>query len=354
MKLNTLVIGYLPIEGTAVDPKHIWEMQSLPFGDGKCMVVMNNLFKVGIRFEGYPTEENQGYMISNNNDFRYLASVNPKMTEKNELIYSDGWICSMDLKSSINDYDTLEMFPTPSSYSPSIALTTTEKSETLISICINTDAYQLIKYSSYERSTIKTTMHLKETVPGRRNSAVGCIVGFRENELAPEYDDPIFRLVLKSRSTGELYDLNIYSDNNGEITVAKIPVDMDAIKSVNARLRRRRTNTEASDNFRAESRDIETSLVLVPEHNDIPLRLSNRADKYSCVIEVPDDLILTNDDNKLIKYLSEKLPKDKKGRFKACTLVGRLLLPLEVVQHFRWLYVFRYDGDNVITCIKSP
>lgn len=354
MKLNTLVIGYLPMEGTAVDPAHIWEMQNAKFSDREAVIVMNNLFKVGVRFEGYKDEENNGYLISYNNDFRYLASVNPRMSNNNKVIYSDAWVCSMDLKSSINDYDTLEMFPTPSSYTPSIALTTVEKSETLISICINTDAYQLVKYFSYQKSTIKTTMHLRETVPGRRNSAVGCIVGFPNNIISSEYDDSIFRLILKSRATGEIYDLNIYSDNNGDITVARFPVNGDSRRMVSELLRRRRSNSEASDNFKAESRDIETSLILVPEHNDIPLRLSTRADKYKCVIEVPDDLILTNDDDKLIKYLSEKLPKKTKGRFKACTLVGRLLLPLEVVQHFRWLYVFKYGGDDIITCIKSP
>ena len=358
MKLNTIVIGYKPVANTAVDPSNIWEMQEITCNNRKRRIMMNNLFQVGVRFEGYKNDDEmigKGYDISYNNDFRYLSAVNSKMDQyTKKVISSDIWSCSMNLTSTIHDYDTLEMFSTPSSFSPSIKVTTKERSETLISILINTDAYQMIKYFSYQKSSIKTTMHLPETAPGRRNSAVGCIMGYPNTIISSEYDDAVFRLIIKSRTTGEVYDLNIYSDNNGGISVANYTPNREEKRCINEILRRRRTDKWASDNFRVESREIETSLILIPEHNDIPLRISTKADRYKCVIEVPDDLLLTNDADKLIQYIDARLPKDKPGRFKACTLVGRLFLPLQTVRHFRWLYVFKYDGDDIITCIKSP
>lgn len=358
MRLDTLVIGYTPMENTPVDPRHIWDIEEIEFSGKKNKVAMNNLFKVGIRFDGYKNDDNttgNGYDITYNNDFKWISSINGVFsTYDNKVISADAWICSMNLKSSVGDYDTMEMYVTPSSFSPSIKVTSADKAETLISILINTNAYQLIKYFSYQKSSIRTTMHLHETVYGRRNSAVGCVISYPNSIINSEYDDMIFRLVLKSRSTGELLDVVIYSDANGEISVVKYPVTQEEKRTIYGLLRSRRTDKDASDNFRVESRDVETSLVLVPEHNDIPLRMSHKADKFKCVIEVPDGLLLTNDSSKIIKYIDDKLPKNKMRRFKACTLVGRLFLPLDVVRHFRWLYVFKYDGDDLITCIKSP
>lgn len=348
MRLNTLVIGYEPVQGSALDPEKIWEYQNINYSnDGKCAVIMNNLFRVGVRLEG----SDDPCFIKYNDDFKYLAVLPRYMNRK---VYSDAWTCSMNIKSNIKDYDTMELYMTPSTFSPTIRLTTSDRAETLVSILINTDAYQLVTYSSYYKSSIKTTMHLPATVNGRRNSSVGCIIGFPNQLISKDCDIPVFELILKSRTTGDISNLNIYSDSNGEITVVKLPTTEDLRYRVASILNGRRSEKDASDNFRVQSREIITSLILTTEHSDIPLKISPKADKYKQVVSIPEDLLLLNDTDKIIKYIDSKIPKMKSGRYKACTLVGNLFVPIELIRHLRLLYVFKYDGSDIITCIKSP
>lgn len=360
MKLNTLVLGYEPMENTAVDPSKVWELQQIKFNDKFAYVIMNNIFKIGMRLDGYKNDRNvvgKGYSVSYNNDFMYLNledSMSYGSSSYHKSNRRNSWKCSTDIKTDNAKYDTMRMYPTPYSFSPTVAVATEDNAETLLSILINTNVYQLVKYHSYSKTAIKTTMHLPETVNGWRNSAVGCVLSFPNSIISLEYDSLIFNMILKVRRTGEIMNLIIYSDHNGEIMVVRMPTTVEIKTYVTDLLRSRRSDKTASDNFRVESRDIETSLILIPEHNDIELRLSSMANKHSTVIEVPDDLLLSNDDNKIIKYLDSKLPKNKPGKFKAVTLVGRLFLPIQVVRHFRWLYVFKFDGSDIITCIKSP